>query len=125
VTSYDRWLIMRRGARVVVSLRARWTRPFWSSIAETLFSHRVSFSQTAPYWPLMLPAALRIARRSSAAEAMALLAIALAPVLWLIKYEYWDATHFGNRFMLPSAALAALGLAWLAEGLLTWRRGGP
>jgi hypothetical protein len=118
VTSYDRWLLMRRGSRVVVSLRARWTRPFWSSLLPTLLLHRVSFLQTAPYWPLLLPAAVRLGRRS-ATEAAALLVLALAPVLWLAKYEYWDATHFGNRFMLPSAALAALGLAWLVERVLS------
>jgi hypothetical protein len=115
-TSYDRVVTMTRGVLGLASHRDDFTRPFFSSLIPTLFTHPRSFLQTAPYWPLCIPALIVLARRRWE-EALALLTLVAGPVLVIVKYDHWLLSHYGNRFLMLPAAVSAVGIAWLAERL--------
>ena len=113
-TSYDRVAILNDGVLSTASHRADFNRPFWPSILPTLLTDKQGFLLTAPHWPLVLPALFYLLRRR-ATEAMALAALVFGPVIVLLKYDHWQSSHFGNRFLFLPAAVSALGVAWLVQ----------
>jgi hypothetical protein len=117
-TPYDRIVVLNDGVRSTVSHRSDMHRPFWSSLLPTLVTHKQSFLQTAPHWPLVLPCLAVLARRRTA-EALALAALVFGQALFLVKYDHWLLSHFGNRFLMLPAAVSALGVAWLVQALAT------
>jgi hypothetical protein len=119
-TSYDRVLVLTDGVRSIASHRSDLNRPFWSSLLPTLGAGEHGFLQTAPHWPLILPALIYLGRRRFF-EALALGALIFGPALFLVKYDYWDLSHFGNRFLILPAAASALGIAWLIRALMLGR----
>jgi hypothetical protein len=124
VTPYDRLLLVRNGARETVSLRDYATRPLFESLYPTFVGHRQSFLASAPHWPLFL-AALPALVRAWPAEVAALNLMVFLPVLFLAKYDFWNVSHSGNRFMLLSAAISAVSIGWLVERLRPAPDAGP
>lgn len=118
ITSYDRVLAMTAGIRWTASHRDSMTRPFLASLLPTFFDSKHGFLQTAPHWPLLLLLAAPALARRGAARLAAILALTFAPVLFLARYQFWDASSYGNRFFLLSAAVSSVGVAWGAEALL-------
>lgn len=120
VTCYDRILLMEGGVRRVVSLQSFMNRPFLDSIPSTFVADRFSFLGAAPYWPLFL-LALPALTRKRAAEALGLSLLVFGSVLALVKYDYWNVSHLGNRLMLLPAAVSAVGIGVTFERILTGR----
>jgi hypothetical protein len=116
VTAYDRVLVMDAGARSVASIRDFFHRPFLASLASTMFDARYGFTRTAPHWPLLVLSALPMARRDGWRFA-ALVVMVAAPVLAIVRYDFWSASAVGNRFMLFSATASSVGIAWLVDSV--------
>jgi hypothetical protein len=117
VTAYDRILVLRGGVRSVASVRDCFHRPFLASLAPTLFDERYGFTRTAPHWPLLIVAAWSMARRNGW-RFVAVVVLVTVPVLCIVRYDFWSASAVGNRFMLFSAAVSSVGIAWLADLVL-------
>jgi hypothetical protein len=62
--------------------------------------------------------------RRSAAQTLAVAVLTVAPVLLVGRYEFWDASSYGNRFFLLPAAVSALAIAWFGDLLLSGLRPG-
>jgi 4-amino-4-deoxy-L-arabinose transferase-like glycosyltransferase len=113
VTSYDRIVVMKDGVRSLATTRDCLNRPFFASLAPTFFDPAHGFFQTAPWWPVFLVALVPLGRPSWP-RAVALAAIVFAPVFFIVRYDFWDSSHYGNRFFLLPAAVASVGVAWAA-----------
>jgi hypothetical protein len=120
VTSYDRVLVIRDGTQQLASLRDAMNRPFWPSLYPTFLGPGKSFLGSAPHWPLFLFVwpALFAARR---AEAVALAVVIFAPLFFLVRFDYWDVSHYGNRFMFLSGAVSSVGVGLVIEAILRRR----
>lgn len=119
-TSYDRIVVMTNRVQSLASHRSDMNRPFWPSLLPTLVTSKQGFLQTAPHWPLALPCLFFLARRRPA-EAFAIATLIFAQALFVVKYDYWQLSHFGNRFLFLPAAASSLGVAWLAQAALDRR----
>jgi hypothetical protein len=97
-------------------------RPALAAILPTLFDPRHGLLQTAPHAPLLLLALPALARKNGAAQALALAAIAFAPFFFLLHYDFWATSEYGNRFFIETAGATSVGTAWAAEKLLALRR---
>jgi hypothetical protein len=122
VTSYDRVVVMEDGVRKLAASSDCFHRPFLASLVPTLADPEHGLLGTAPHAPLLLLALASLARKGRA-RAAALAVIAFAPVVFLVRYDYWDTSHYGNRFFLLAAAATSPGTAWYVERLL--RRARP
>jgi hypothetical protein len=120
VTGYDRDArVTAAGFEFSPSHSTRFNQEFFPGLGHLLFDERIGMLRTAPLW-FLWPIGLAIGwREADNRRRRELLALALALVINLVffaRYDEWDASAFGNRFLFPALAI---GLA-LQEPL--WRR---
>jgi hypothetical protein len=120
VTPYDRVLVAenRRWA-VEPSHRTFFTVPFWSGLWTQLSDRRLGLVVAAPPVLLALPGLVILYRRARA-DALLVGAACAAQLAMFAKYDQWNISSYGPRFLLSVVALSALPAA-AALGLLLAR----
>jgi len=127
VTPYDRVLVVEKLRWVVEpSHRTFFTIPFWRGLWTQLTDRRLGLLVAAPPVVLALPGLFLIYRRARA-EALLIGGACAAQLVMFAKYDQWNVSSYGPRFLLSVVALSALPaaatLAWLVQ--LARRRRGP
>ena len=88
-----------------------------TGLCNLLFDHKIGLLRTAPLWflwPVGLIAAWRSGPRSARIGYVALSVALILNLLFFARYDEWDKTVFGNRFLFPALALgfAVQGPLW-------------
>ena len=114
ITGYDRDARITPEGFTVTEHYSRFNQPLIIGLDHLLFDERIGLLRTAPLW-FLWPLGLGMAWRGS--ERKVHLAITLAllfNVLFFARYDEWDASVFGNRFLFPAVALgfALQGVLW-------------
>jgi len=113
-TAYDRIAIFEGGEARTYSQRGDFDLPVARGLAGQLFDREHGLLPTTPVTLLSLAALPLLARRRPRA-ALAVGWTAAALLLFFSRYQLWDTSAFGNRFLMPVVALAALPLAALCD----------
>ncbi len=117
ITGYDREAHILPDGFVVRDHYSRFNQPILPGLANLLLDDRIGLLRTAPLW-LLWPIGVIVAWRISAKHArLGLVALTLALLLNLVffaRYDEWDTSAFGNRFLFPALALglALQGPLW-------------
>ncbi len=111
VTPYDRVLVVDKLRWVVEpSHRTFFTVPFLRGLWTQLTDARMGLLVAAPPFVLALPGFVLIARRARA-EALLVGGACVAPLAMFAKYDQWNVSSYGPRFLLSVVALSALPAA--------------
>ncbi len=113
-TAYDRIARLDRGEVVVYSQREDFDLPLAEGLRGQLFDRRHGLLFTTPV-TLVALAGLPLLARRRPRLALAVGWTAAALLLFFSRYELWYTSAYGNRFLLPVVAMAALPLAALCE----------
>ena len=116
VTSYDRGVAVQDRGERIVTHRSQFDGPFLAGLEGEMFDRTHGLLPTAPIVLLAVPGLMLLWRRDRS-EALVTIGIALTLLLVLAPYRGWNASHYGNRFLMPAVALLAPALA-LACGRL-------
>jgi hypothetical protein len=114
VTSYDRIARVEGGRLVLFSQREDFGLSLVQGIWRQITDSRHGLLLTSP---VTIPSliGLAILWRRSATYAAGLGLSSLALFLFFSSYRLWNESHYGNRFLMPIIALAAIPLASLLE----------
>jgi hypothetical protein len=117
ITGYDREAHFIPAGIVVTDHYSRFNQPILPGLFNLLFDYKVGLLRTAPLWflwPAGLIAAWRFAPRSARLGLTALTLALLVNLLFFARYDEWDKSAFGNRFLFPALALglAVQGPLW-------------
>jgi len=127
VTSYDRNIVHRGDALVMVSHRGLFGGSLVRGVAGELFDPVHGLLPTSPAIFLALPG-LPLFWRRRPREALLYLALGEFLLLFFATYQYWSASPYGPRFLMPLVAIAAppaaLTLQWIQERVRVRTRGG-
>ena len=129
VTPYDRVLVAQHQRWVLEpSHRTFFTVPFWSGLWTQISDRNAGLVVAAPPVLLALPGFVALYRRARA-DALLVGAACLAQLATFAKYEQWNVSSYGPRFLLSVVALSALpaaaALGWVIDrvrGRLARRR---
>ncbi|HXU03831.1 MAG TPA: glycosyltransferase family 87 protein [Polyangia bacterium] len=111
VTPYDRVMIVERSRWVVEpSHRTFFTIPFWRGLWTQLTDARMGLFVAAPPVLIALPGLVAVFRRARA-DAILVGAACAAQLAMFAKYEQWNVSSYGPRFLLSVVALSALPAA--------------
>jgi len=111
VTPYDRVLVVRNVRWAVEpSHRTFFTVPFWRGLWTQLTDGRDGLIRAAPPVLLALPGFVALFRRDRAA-AFLIAGACAAQLATFAKYEQWNVSSYGPRFLLSDVALSALPAA--------------
>jgi hypothetical protein len=111
VTPYDRVMVLKDAHLVPEpSHRTFFTLPFWRGLWTQLTDRSLGLIAAAPPVVLALPGLVVLARRSSA-EALLVGGACAAQLATFAKYEQWNVSSYGPRFLLSVVALSALPAA--------------
>lgn len=125
VTPYDRIAVFQNDVTTVHSHRSDFDIPVWTGIRQQLFDRKLGLLFTTPVTLLALVGLPLLARRDRRA-ALYLGGTLLLIFLLFSKYQWWNASHRGNRFLMPIVVLATIPLAVLIDSTtrsLQGRRG--
>ncbi len=126
VTSYDRNIVHRGDALVMVSHRGLFGGSLVRGVAGELFDPVHGLLPTSPAIFLALPG-LPLFWRRRPREALLCLALGEFLLLFFATYQYWSASPYGPRFLMPLVAVAAppaaLTLQWIQERVRVRARG--
>jgi hypothetical protein len=126
VTPYDRVLVVEKLRWVVEpSHRTFFTTPFWRGLWTQLTDSHMGLLVAAPPFVLALPGFVLLWRRARS-EAVLVAGSCLAPLVMFAKYDQWNVSSYGPRFLLSAVALSALPAAAtlaLLQQLARRRRG--
>jgi hypothetical protein len=119
VTPYDRVLIVENHRWAVEpSHRTFFTVPFWRGLWTQLTHPTLGLVVGAPPFLLALPGFALLVRRARF-EALLVGGACLAQLALFAKYEQWNMSSYGPRFLLSVVALSALpaaaALAWCSS----------
>jgi hypothetical protein len=121
VTGYDRDARVTPDGFAVTDHYSRFNQPLLLGLGRLLFDGRIGLLSTAPLW-FLWPAGLWFAAKQ-APRAAATLALAMVlNLLFFARYDEWDATALGNRFLFPAVALGLALQAPLWERALSRER---
>ena len=110
-TPYDRVLIVSKVRWVVEpSHRTFFTVPFWRGLWTQLTDSRMGLIRAAPPVLVALPGFVEMFRRDRAA-ALLVGAACAAQLAVFAKYDQWNVSSYGPRFLLSVVALCALPAA--------------
>jgi hypothetical protein len=113
-TAYDRIAVFEHGGVRAYSQRGDFDLPLRAGLAGQLFDREHGLLPTTPITLVSLAALPLLARRHRRlAFAVAFASAAL--LLLFSRYQLWYTSEYGNRFLMPLVALAALPLAALCE----------
>ena len=119
VTPYDRVLIVQNHRWVLEpSHRTFFTLPFWRGLWTQLTDGHMGLLVAAPPVLLALPGLVVIFRRVRA-EALLIGGACAAQLAMFAKYEQWNVSSYGPRFLLSVVALSALPAAAALGTILT------
>jgi len=111
VTPYDRVLVVEKMRWVAEpSHRTFFTVPFWRGLWTQLTDRRMGLVVAAPPFVLALPGFYVVYRRARA-EALLVGGACAAQLAMFAKYEQWNVSSYGPRFLLSVVALSALPAA--------------
>jgi hypothetical protein len=111
VTPYDRVLVVVKQRWVVEpSHRTFFTIPFWRGLWTQLTDAHAGLLVAAPPFVLALPGFFLIWRRARP-EAVLVAGGCIAPLAMFAKYDQWNVSSYGPRFLLSAVALSALPAA--------------
>jgi hypothetical protein len=111
VTPYDRVLVVSNVRWVLEpSHRTFFTVPFWRGLWTQLTDARMGLLRTAPPVLLALPGFVALYRRDRPATLLVGGACA-AQLAVFAKYDQWNVSSYGPRFLLSVVALSALPAA--------------
>jgi hypothetical protein len=119
VTPYDRVLIVQnRRWAIEPSHRTFFTVPFWSGLWTQLTDRQSGLVFAAPPVLLAAPGLIAIFRQARG-EALLIGGACVAQLAMFAKYDQWNVSSYGPRFLLSVVALSALpavaALAWILE----------
>jgi hypothetical protein len=110
-TPYDRVLIIRKVRWVVEpSHRTFFTVPFWRGLWTQLTDSRMGLIRAAPPVLVAVPGFVEMFRRDRGATLLVGAACA-AQLAVFAKYDQWNVSSYGPRFLLSVVALSALPAA--------------
>jgi len=125
VTPYDRVLIVEHNRWVVEpSHRTFFTVPFWRGLWTQLTHPTLGLVTGAPPFLLALPGFVLLFRRARS-EALLVGGACLAQLALFAKYEQWNMSSYGPRFLLSVVALSALPAAAALALVFQHARGRP
>lgn len=119
VTAYDRNVAIEDGRTLMTSHRSQFDIHLLHGLAGELLDPTHGVLTTAPLLLLAIPGSLIVFGRRRA-DAILLVGIPVATFLLLSAYRSWASSHVGNRFLIPSMALATPALALVFDRL--WAR---
>jgi hypothetical protein len=123
LTGYDFILAIRPdGMPAMYSQRSTFDNPIWRGIWGQFIDPRHGLLRTSPVVIAAWLGGWRLARRSLPLAAYAASA-SVALFLFYATYSPWDASHYGNRFLMPVVLLAVLPLAALLDFRTPGHRG--
>ena len=117
VSPYMRILDLQDGRQVLRSHMSDFDNPLSEGIAGQLFDRHKGLLFTAPILLAAIPGFFVWFRRR---PDQALLCIAIGEFIFLLfsRYRWWRTSHEGNRFLMPTVALAAPAVACLLDWIL-------
>jgi hypothetical protein len=121
VTSYDRNVGLEGGEAVTLSHRGLFDQSAWRGLSGELFDSRHGLLPTSPPLLLALPGFVLLLRRRPL-DAVLHLAVAEFLLLFFATYRYWATSHYGNRFLMPVAAVACPSVALALQWIAAWAR---
>jgi len=125
VTPYDRVLIVENHRWTLEpSHRTFFTMPFWRGLWMQLADAHMGLVVAAPPVLLALPGFALMFRRARA-EALLVGAACAAQLAMFAKYDQWNVSSYGPRFLLSVVALSALPAAATLATLLALARPRP
>jgi hypothetical protein len=125
VTPYDRVLVVENQRWVLEpSHRTFFTQPFWAGLWTQLTDRRLGLVVAAPPVLMALPGFIVLARRARA-DALLIGATCAAQLAMFAKYDQWNVSSYGPRFLLSVVALSALPAAAALDHLLRLARRRP
>jgi hypothetical protein len=114
VTAYDR-IAVQEGSRIgTFSQRSSFTMPMREGATGQLMDPQHGLVMTSPVTALSLAGLPALAARSGAAAAHVGVG-GVALFLMFSMYDQWNASHYGNRFLMPAVVLCAIPLATLFD----------
>lgn len=123
VTSYDRIAELRDGRPATRSQRADFDLSFASGARGQLLDPRHGLATTSPITLASFLGVVSLLRRRPRLG-VAIAAGAVALFTLFSGYSLWYTSHYGNRFLMPVLALAAVPLACLLDALWLRRHAG-
>jgi len=111
VTPYDRVMVVERSRWVIEpSHRTFFTVPFWRGLWTQLTDARMGLVFAAPPFLLALPGFVALYRRARG-DALVVGVACAAQLAMFAKYDQWNVSSYGPRFLLSVVALSALPAA--------------
>lgn len=109
ITGYDRDARITETGFIVTEHYSRFHQPFFQGLGNLLFDDRIGLLRTAPlwfFWPIGLWWSLSKGRTPQERRAaLALLISLLLNLAFFARYDEWNASEFGNRFLFPALAI--------------------
>jgi hypothetical protein len=115
-TGYDRDARFTSDGFIVTEHYSRFKQPILTGLANLLFDRRIGLFPTAILW-FLWPVGVVAGWRANPQARRAIIAMTLSLLLNLLffaRYDEWDASEFGNRFLFPAIAFgfALQGALW-------------
>jgi len=126
ITGYDRDARLIAGGYRFTEHYSRFNQPIVAGLGNLLFDERIGLLRTAPLW-FLWPFGLAQALRRRLTTRLALAAMTMALVINLLifaRYDEWDASSSGNRFLFPALALGFVLQSSLWERICSGGRAG-
>jgi hypothetical protein len=121
VTSYDRMATIEEDVSRVESARSGFDYPLLKGIRNQLLDPKRGLLPTTPITILSILGLWSLARRDRL-TALYLAGTSAVIFLFFSHYRWWDASHHGNRFLMPIVILAAVPLSTLIDSIVRWLR---
>ena len=123
VSPYARIITLDAGRIVLHSHMSDFGNPFWDGVRDQLLDPEKGLIRTAPVLFIAIPGWVVWFRRR---PDQALLCFAVGEFLFLLfsRYDYWETSHVGNRFLIPLVALSAPAIACAVEFVIRRFAGG-
>jgi hypothetical protein len=119
VTGYDREArIAPDGRLVVLDHYSRFHQPWGQGMKNVLLDDQIGLIRTAPLWVLWPAGAWVLSRRPGGRPlALALASAIIVNLLVFARYDEWNASVAGNRFLFPALAIGVSLLGPLVESI--------
>src|SRR5262249_19416244 len=121
ITGYDREARITDAGFTVMEHYSRFNQPLLAGLGNLLFDYRIGLLRTAPLWFLWPIGAIigwRTQPRATPLSTLALVAALSINLLFFARYDEWNASEFGNRFLFPAVAIGFALQAPLWRSLL-------
>lgn len=114
VSPYMRIIDVENGQPILRTHMSDFDNPLWDGLSGQLFDRRRGLLFTAPILLAALPGFF-LWWKKRPEQAILCLAVGEFLLLLFSRYRWWPTSHEGNRFLMPTVALAAPAVACLIE----------